>query len=227
MAGPDGAIYAADAGLGKVWRIADNGRVRSFEIDGGATGIASAHGALWVSKRDGSRIVKLGLDGTKIAYPVTAGAFPADIVLGSDGALWFTESRGNAIGRARPWTARSPSTRCPRRTRSSPTSRAGPDGALWFTESSGNKIGRIRTGGDDHGVRAPDRREHARPDRRRLRRRALVRRAQRQPDRPHDHRRRDHERVSRSRRERAPLALVAGPDGDLYYTQHCDGSSRG
>ena len=27
------------------------------------------------------------------------GAFPSDIVLGSDGALWFTESRGNAIGR--------------------------------------------------------------------------------------------------------------------------------
>ena len=105
VAGPDGAMYTSDSSLGKVWRISDAGKVRSFDVGGGATGIASAHGALWVSDRDGSQIVKLGLDGSQTAYPVTEGAFPSDIVLGSDGALWFTESRGNAIGRARPSTA--------------------------------------------------------------------------------------------------------------------------
>ena len=99
VAGPDGAMYAADSSLGKVYRIAENGTVRSYDVGGGVTGIASAHGALWVSERDGSQIVQLGLDGSQTSYPVTQGAFPADIVLGSDGALWFAESRGNAIGR--------------------------------------------------------------------------------------------------------------------------------
>ena len=43
---------------------------------------ASAHGALWVSNRDTSAIVKLGLNGTQTSYPVSEGAFPSDIVLG-------------------------------------------------------------------------------------------------------------------------------------------------
>ena len=90
VAGPDGAMYAADSSLGKVWRIADSGKVRSYDVGGGVTGIASAHGSLWVSERDGSQIVKLGLDGSKTAYPLDQGVFPTDIVLGSDDALWFT-----------------------------------------------------------------------------------------------------------------------------------------
>ena len=85
VAGPDGAMYASDSSLGRVWRINDNGRVRFFDVGGGATGIASAHGALWVSDRDTPAIVKLGLDGSQTSYPVTPGAFPSDIVLGSDG----------------------------------------------------------------------------------------------------------------------------------------------
>src|SRR5688572_17434890 len=56
VAGPDGAMYASDSSLDRVWRIGDNGRVRFFEMSGGATGIASAHGSLWVSNRDQSSI---------------------------------------------------------------------------------------------------------------------------------------------------------------------------
>src|ERR1700754_1873310 len=63
VAGPDGAIYTSDSSLNKVWRIGENNRVRGFDLGGGATGIASAHGALWVSDRDGSRIVKLSTAG--------------------------------------------------------------------------------------------------------------------------------------------------------------------
>jgi virginiamycin B lyase len=147
VAGPDGAMYTNDSSLGKVHRIAENGRVRSYDVGGGTTGITSAHGALWVTERDGSRIVRLGLDGAQTSYPVAQGAFPADIVEGSDGALWFTELRGNAIGRL---TTGGELTEYPL-----PTSdafladiTAGPDGALWFTESQGNKIGRITTSGE-------------------------------------------------------------------------------
>src|SRR5262245_18348477 len=59
VAGPDGAMYTADSSLGRVFRISDSGKVRSYDVGGGATGIASAYGALWVSERDGSQIIKL------------------------------------------------------------------------------------------------------------------------------------------------------------------------
>src|SRR2546429_638765 len=65
---------------------------------------------------------------------------------GPDGALWFTESLGNKIGRI---TTAGAVTEYP-----IPTSNsgpygivAGPDGALWFTEQLGGKIGRITTTG--------------------------------------------------------------------------------
>jgi virginiamycin B lyase len=78
---------------------------------------------------------------------VTPGAFPADIVEGADGALWFTELRGNAIGRL---TTGGELTEYPLPTADAFLAdiTAGPDGALWFTESSGNKIGRITTSGE-------------------------------------------------------------------------------
>ena len=146
VAGPDGAMYTSDSSLGKVWRITDSGKRPLLDVGGGATGIASAHGALWVSNRDESSIVKLGLDGSQTSYPVTPGAFPTDIVLGSDGALWFTESRGNAIGRL---GVDGQVTEYPLPTPDAFAAdiTAGPDGALWFTESSGNKVGRITTAG--------------------------------------------------------------------------------
>jgi virginiamycin B lyase len=73
-------------------------------------------------------------------------ALPAHITTGPDGALWFSESRANKIGRI---TTRGQITEYP-----IPTADAfagditvGPDRALWFTEQSGNKVGRITTSG--------------------------------------------------------------------------------
>ena len=76
VAGPDGAMYTNDSSLGKVYRIAENGRVRSYDIGGGTTALTSAHGALWVSERDDSRIVRLGLDGSQTSLPGDAGRVP-------------------------------------------------------------------------------------------------------------------------------------------------------
>ncbi len=81
-------------------------------------------------------------------YPVTTtGAAPYDIVQGPDGALWFTETNANKIGRistagvvTNEYTIPTPG--------SQPAGIVvGPDGALWFTETVGNKIGRITTAG--------------------------------------------------------------------------------
>jgi streptogramin lyase len=75
-------------------------------------------------------------------FPVpTAGSRPYTIVPGPDGALWFTESNGNKIGRITP---SGQITEYP-----VPTAASGPygiavgaDGTIWFTERFGDQIGR-------------------------------------------------------------------------------------
>ncbi len=223
VAGPDGAIYTSDSSLGKVWRIGENNRVRGFDVGGGATGIASAHGALWVSDRDGSRIVKLAPSGQQLAtYPVADGAFPSDITVGSDGALWFTELRGNAIGRL---DVSGKLTEYP-----IPTADAfaaditpGPDGALWFTESSGNKVGRITTAGVITEFTLPTSDSLPGPIVAGLD--GALWFAERNTN-----------TIARMTTDgtitneysvpgggAGPLALVAAPDGNLYFTNHSDG----
>ena len=78
--------------------------------------------------------------------PATGSSSPAGITRGPDGALWFTETKGNAIGRA---SITGVITAYPLPTASSAPSgiALGPDGNLWFTETSGNKIGRITPAG--------------------------------------------------------------------------------
>jgi len=80
-------------------------------------------------------------------YPIPTGASaPQGITVGSDNALWFTETAANKIGRI---TTAGLFTEFPIPTAASAPWEitSGPDGALWFTESSGNQIGRITTAG--------------------------------------------------------------------------------
>src|SRR5579871_60529 len=67
---------------------------------------------------------------------------PTAIVAGRDGALWFTETGGNRIGRittdgaVREFAIPTP--------RSGPEGIAvGPDGAIWFTEAYADALGRL------------------------------------------------------------------------------------
>jgi virginiamycin B lyase len=78
------------------------------------------------------------------SYNVDAG--PNGIAVGPDGALWFTDWRGNQIGRMS--TAGTYSLYPLPNPGSSPLLiTTGPDGALWFTEYAGDRIGRITTAG--------------------------------------------------------------------------------
>src|SRR5213594_2539338 len=80
---------------------------------------------------------------TITTFPVpTAGSRPYTIVAGPDGALWFTESNGNKIGRI---DAGGSIIEFP-----VPTAASGPygiavgqDGNIWFTERFGDKIGQF------------------------------------------------------------------------------------
>lgn len=80
-------------------------------------------------------------------FPVpTADSSPLGIAGGPDCAVWFTEAKGNKIGRI---SLRGEIIEYAVPTAASEPARitAGPDGALWFTEFRGNKIGRITTAG--------------------------------------------------------------------------------
>lgn len=80
-------------------------------------------------------------------FPVpTVNSGPTVIVAGPDGNLWFTEIRGNRIGRIT-LTGEITEFIIP-----TPNSRpdgiaVGPDGNLWFAEIAGNRIGRITVEG--------------------------------------------------------------------------------
>ena len=76
---------------------------------------------------------------------------PTTIALAPDGAVWFTESTGNRIGRMNPdgtglkeFALANPG--------SAPRIIAlGSDGNMWFSEHTGNRIGRIRATGEYTG----------------------------------------------------------------------------
>jgi virginiamycin B lyase len=75
-----------------------------------------------------------------------AGSSPGKIVSGPDGALWFTDSRGDRIVRFSPG-GEVTSFPTPRADSNPSDIALGPDGNLWFTERNGGKIGRITTSG--------------------------------------------------------------------------------
>jgi streptogramin lyase len=75
----------------------------------------------------------------------TAGSGLFGIAAGPDGALWFTETQGNKIGRI---TTAGVLSEYALTAGSYPVGiTAGPDGALWFIENGTNKVGRITTSG--------------------------------------------------------------------------------
>src|SRR4051794_24882287 len=90
------------------------------------------------------------IDATFTEYPVAAGAQLRDMTVGPDDALWFTERRGEAIGRI---TTTGTVTEFPvPRSSENPLPdpqgiAAGPDGALWFTEQTGGAVDRGTTDG--------------------------------------------------------------------------------
>ena len=85
---------------------------------------------------------------TTYTQGLTPGANMADIALGQDGNLWFTESAApGRIGRITP-AGRITEFTAGLTANSQPTGiTAGADGAMWFTERAGARIGRITADG--------------------------------------------------------------------------------
>jgi virginiamycin B lyase len=83
-----------------------------------------------------------------VRFAVPGGGSPAGITIGPDGALWFTETGSDQIGRI---TTEGQIQEFSIPAGSSPAEPddivAGPDGRLWFTEPGRNRIGAITTSG--------------------------------------------------------------------------------
>ena len=82
--------------------------------------------------------------GTITEFPTAPGSRPLAIVAGPDGALWFTQTGANKIGRMTTdgvltdeWTIPTPNSTVD-------GIAIGPDGSVWFAEVTGNKIGRLK-----------------------------------------------------------------------------------
>jgi len=152
-AGPDGALWYTDAGDSNVRRMTPAGAITSygpFVVQVGDI-VVGPDGALWFTGPDtagpNDHIGRITTAGALSAFPLpiyprpTFNGYnnlsPSSITTGPDGALWFTATRVNVIGRitiggqvtlyALPpaqdtddvWVSRSITT--------------GPDGALWIT----------------------------------------------------------------------------------------------
>jgi streptogramin lyase len=151
-AGPDGALWVADA-EGAIGRMSVKGKYKRFSIGGryypnGIT--AGPDGALWFTATASpySYIARITTSGKVTTYKgVAQGAWPEGITTGPDGNLWFTEKLGNRIGRITPSGNVTEFSAGIGKHAAPNAIAAGSDGALWFTESGHGAIGRITTSG--------------------------------------------------------------------------------
>ena len=155
-------------------------------------------------------------EGSSPTTPERASASRIGIAVGPDGALWFTNSGNNSIGRI---TTGGIVTNYTGTSISEPNGiTAGPDGALWFTNAGNNSIGRITTGGTvtnytGTGISEPDG-ITAGPDG------ALwFTNAGQQLHRAHHHGRDCHQ-LHRNRHRATRDGIAAGPDGALWFTNY-------
>jgi virginiamycin B lyase len=164
--GTDGAVWFTEsaAEANKLGRITMDGQITEYPIPTARSfpaGIAAGpDGAVWFTEAWGNKIGRISTDGEFLEFPIPSAvqvqtpfgeiltSFPLGIVSGPDGALWFTESRANRIGRV---TADGVITEYEVPTPDSRPLRlaVGPDSALWFTEgaTTANKLGRLMPDG--------------------------------------------------------------------------------
>jgi len=156
VAGPDGNVWLTAAGGSKLGALnpftgalSEHPFATSYNMEGIT---AAPGGALWVTttapKAAILRVVPSAaaeLAHTEFALPTASGK-PAQITVGAEGEVWFTEGNNpGAIGRVNPATGEVREFTKGLTINSRPTGiTTGPEGDIWFTEAvSPGRIGRI------------------------------------------------------------------------------------
>jgi streptogramin lyase len=174
-AGPDGALWFTNRGNGSIGRITTDGVVTNYKapcIDWPEGIVAGPDGALWFTNfasgytgpgspyTGGHSIGRITTEGVVTCYSDPSISYPSGIIVGSDGALWFTNFGSDSCS--------SPTYGCAGTTIGRITTEGvvtsygdeanvhapafiatGSDGALWFTNTAGPgvSIGRLTTEG--------------------------------------------------------------------------------
>jgi streptogramin lyase len=152
--GPDGAVWFAETGSGKIARVEADGGIKEFAIpplsDGGTSApfdlTAGPDGNLWVTLQFANAIARVTTAGHVTEFPLPSSdagrsdLSPYVIVAAPDNNLWFTSFAHGVVSRI---TTEGVVSYFPASERSFGIA-VGPDGALWFAMQG--KIGRVTLG---------------------------------------------------------------------------------
>jgi len=148
---PEGTVWFAERGTGKIGEISADGAITEFDLPTPTAvpqGIVFApDGNIYVTEQGANAIARLDpVTGQTADIPVpTPNATVQSGVLGPDGTIWFIERAAAKVGRM---SLDGHFTEYPLTPGSFPNRIVvGTDGALWFTELNANKVGRITTDG--------------------------------------------------------------------------------
>lgn len=129
----------------KIGKITTAGNVTLYDA-AGVTDldriVSGPDGNMWIAEFNG-RITMITAKGRLVEYTIpTPGSYPEDIVVGCDGALWFSEFGPGALGRITPGGK---ITEYALHIRELSRLALGPNCSLWFTETSdADKVGRLQ-----------------------------------------------------------------------------------
>lgn len=142
-AGPDGNIWVAEDSKAALARVTPAGVVTEFPVgSGNPYGIGVWQGEIWFTDRTGNKVTRFDRGTSTATDSVTVGSAPRDLVAGSDGNLWVTET--NNIGRVTPGGVHTAFAASGATQAGRIVSEPGATGLLWFTLPDLNKIGRLR-----------------------------------------------------------------------------------
>ena len=83
--------------------VSPNGSPAHYSVAGSPTGLIKTDPqTLWFSDTGGGHVSRMTTSGEVTEYPIPSGAVANEITAGPDGALYFTETQYDRIGRITP-----------------------------------------------------------------------------------------------------------------------------
>ena len=166
VAGPDGALWFTETAAGKIGRSTVAGQITEYSLPAGALPAAitaGPDGALWFTDQVSRKIGRITTAGAITQVDQPGSGAPVDIVGGPDGNIWYTTALfppgPGPIGKIGRMTPSGAATEfdVPFPARIASALAVGPDGNIWFAGYGSQfpvgyfgVVGSITTAGDAH-----------------------------------------------------------------------------